>query len=125
MLQPGMGCCPSFTLSPDTARTIITPQGLYCYNVMLFWLENAVATYQRLMTHIFKPLISRTVEVYIDDIIIKNKTHLEHLLHFEEALCLIHKYDMKLNPIKCVFRVSVGRFLIFMVTQRVFDLNPS
>ena len=120
-----MGCCPSFTLSPDTARTIITPQGLYCYNVMLFWLENAGATYQWLMTHIVKPLISRTVKVYIDDIIIKSKTHLEHLLHFKEALYLIRKYGMKLNPIKCVFRVSVGRFLIFMVTQRVFDLNPS
>ena len=51
----------------------ITPHNLYCYKVMPFRLKNAGATYQRLMTKIFKPLIGHTVEVYIDDIMVKAK----------------------------------------------------
>ena len=51
----------------------IMPHGLYCYKVMPFRLKNAGATYQRLMTKIFKPLIGHMVEVYIDDIVVKSK----------------------------------------------------
>ena len=32
---------------------------------------------------------------------------------------------MKLNPSKCAFRVSAGRFLGFMVTQRGIEANPA
>nr|CAN65353.1 hypothetical protein VITISV_012644 [Vitis vinifera] len=52
----------------------VTPHEIYCYKVMSFGLKNVGATYQRLMTKIFKPLIGQTVEVYIDDIVVKSKT---------------------------------------------------
>ena len=55
---------------PD--EDIVTPHGLYCYKVIPFELKNVGTTYQRLMTKIFKPLINGTVEVYIDDIVVKN-----------------------------------------------------
>lgn len=103
--------------------TFITPQGLYCYEVMLFELKNARATYQRLMTHIFKPFIVQTVKVYIDDIVIKIRTHFEHLHHLEEAFDLMCKYAMKLNPLTYTFRESVGKFVGFMVTQRGIKVN--
>lgn len=104
-----------FPLNADK-MTFITLQGLYCYNVKSFGLKNANATHQRLITQIFKPLIEHKMEVCIDDIVIKSKTHFEHLIHLEEAFKLMHKYDMKLNPFKCTFEVSVGKFLKFMVT---------
>ncbi|RVW19458.1 hypothetical protein CK203_114600 [Vitis vinifera] len=55
------------------------------------------------MTKIFKPLIGHTVEVYIDDIVVKSKTREEHVLHLQEVFHLLKKYDMKLNPSKCAF----------------------
>ena len=66
----------------DEEKTaFITPHGLYCYKVMPFRLKNVGATYQRLMTKIFKPLVGLTVEVYIDDIVVKSKTREEHAHH--------------------------------------------
>ncbi|RVW49680.1 Retrovirus-related Pol polyprotein from transposon 17.6 [Vitis vinifera] len=102
----------------------ITPTGLYCYKVMPFGLKNAGATYQRLMTKIFKPLIGRSVEVYIDDIVVKSKTREQHILHLQEVFYLLRKYDMKLNPSKCAFGVSAGKFLGFMVSQRGIEVSP-
>lgn len=96
--------------------TFITPQGLYCYRAMSFELKNVGTTYQRLMTIIFKPLIGSTVEVYIDDLVIKSKTKFEYLHHLGETFELLHKYGMKLNLLKCAFGVSERKFIGFMVT---------
>ena len=53
---------------PDAEKTsFITPHGLFCYNVMPFRLKNVRATYQRLVTKMFQPLLGKTMEVYIDD----------------------------------------------------------
>ena len=101
----------------------ITPHGLYCYKVMSFGLKNVGATYQRLMTKIFKPLIGHMVEAYIDDIMVKSRTRGEHDQHLEEVFHLLRKYDMKLNSSKCAFGVSASKFLGFMVTQRGIKVN--
>nr|CAN82984.1 hypothetical protein VITISV_030339 [Vitis vinifera] len=113
-------------MSPDDEEktAFITPHGLYCYKVMPFGLKNAGATYQRLMTKIFKPLIGHSVEVYIDDIVVKSETREQHILHLQEVFHLLRKYGMKLNPSKCAFGVSAGKFLGFMVNQRGIEVNP-
>ena len=60
--------------SPDEEKTsFITPHGLYCYNVMPFYLKNVGATYQRLVTKMFRQLLGSTMEVYIDDMLVKSK----------------------------------------------------
>lgn len=111
---------------PDEEKTaFVTPHGLYCYRVMSFGLKNIKATYQRLIIKIFKPLISQTVEVYIDDIVVKSKTKGEHAQHLEETFRLMKVYNMKLNLAKCVFGVNAGKFLGFMVTQRGIEICPS
>ena len=65
----------------EEKTSFITPHRLYCYRVMPFGLKNAGATYQRLMTKIFKPLIGDIIEVYINDVIVKSKTQSEHTQH--------------------------------------------
>ena len=96
--------------------TFITPHGLLCCNVMSFRLKNAGATYRRLVTKMFRPLLGKTIEVYIDDMLVKSKECLDHATHLQEAFELLKASDMKLNPSKCAFGVGVGQFLCFMVT---------
>ena len=104
---------------PDAEKTsFITPRGLYCYNVMPFGLKNAGATYQRLVTKMFRPLLGNTMEVYIDDMLVKSKQRPDHATHLQQAFDLLREYGMKLNPLKCAFGVNAGRFLGFMVKQR-------
>ena len=110
----------------DAEKTsFITPHGLYCYNVMSFGLKNAGATYQRLVTKMFRPLLGTTMEVYIDDMLVKSKQRPDHTTHLQQAFDILRKYGMKLNPIKCAFGVSAGKFLDFMVTQRGIEANPA
>ena len=51
----------------------ITTHGLYCYDVMPFGLKNVGPTYQRFVIKIFRPLLSNTMEAYIDDMLVKSK----------------------------------------------------
>ena len=53
--------------------SFITDRGLYCYKVMPFGLKNAGATYQRLVNMMFGDLIGKTMEVYVDDMLVKSK----------------------------------------------------
>ena len=92
---------------------------------MPFGLKNVGAAYQRLVTKMFKPLLGKTMEVYIDDILVKSNQRPDHVTHLQEAFELLMAYDMKLNPSKCAFGVSAGRFLGFMVTYRGIEANPT
>ena len=110
---------------PDAEKTsFITPNGLYCYNVMPFNLKNAGATYQRLVMKMFQPLLGSTMKVYIDDMLVKYKQRLDHAEHLQQTFDLLREYDMKLNHLKCAFGVNADRFLGFMVTKRGIKANP-
>ena len=65
------------------------------------------------------------MEVYIDDMLVKSKQRPDHVAHLQQTFNLLREYGMKLNPLKCVFGVSTGRFLGFMVTQRGIEANPA
>uniref|UniRef100_A0A2N9ER72 RNA-directed DNA polymerase n=1 Tax=Fagus sylvatica TaxID=28930 RepID=A0A2N9ER72_FAGSY len=109
----------------DQEKTsFITSKGLFCYKVMPFGLKNAGATYQRLMNKMFHHQIGRNVEVYVDDMLVKTKDEIKHLEDLKETFETLRRYRMKLNPNKCVFGVSSGKFLGFMVSQRGIEANP-
>ncbi|CAL8076670.1 unnamed protein product [Prunus armeniaca] len=102
----------------DKAKTFfIIEKGTYCYKVMPFGLKNAGATYQRLVNKIFKEHIDKTMEVYVDDMLVKAPKLAYHLKNLAKAFSLLRQYRMKLNLSKCTFGVSSGRFLGYLVTQ--------
>ena len=109
----------------DQEKTsFVTNQRLYCYKVMSFGLKNAGATYQRLVNRMFSHQSGRNVEVYVDDMLGKSKDEANHLGDLKETFSTLHKYNMKLNPAKCVFAVASGKFLGFMDSQRGIEENP-
>ncbi|XP_074374008.1 uncharacterized protein LOC141714387 [Apium graveolens] len=92
---------------PDQEHTsFITDRGLYCYVGMPFGLINAGATYQRLVNMMFKNQIGRTMEVYMDDMLVKSKEANYHVKHLMEMFNILKRFRMKLNPQKCMFGVE-------------------
>ena len=59
---------------------------------MSFGLKNAGATYQRMMTKVFEPLLGKTVEAYIYHILVKSKACEDHLDHLREAFGLVRQH---------------------------------
>ena len=96
----------------------------FCYKVMPFGLKNAGATYQRMMDKILQPMLGRNVEAYVDDMVVTSAGNETHALDLQELFDTIKKYQLKLNPEKCVFGVKAGKFLGFMLTERGIEANP-
>ena len=64
------------------------------------------------------------MEVYIDDMLVKSTTAELHIAHLVEAFQILKEYNMKLNPTKCAFGVSVEKLLGFIVNNRGIETNP-
>ena len=90
---------------------------------MPFGLKNAGATYQRLMNKMFAQQIGRNVQVYLDNMPVKSRREEDHLEDLRKTFDTLRSYNMKLNPGKCSFGVTAGKFLGFMVSQRGIEAN--
>jgi hypothetical protein len=110
----------------DIAKTTLRSSGhvgLYEWIVMTFGLKNAGATYQRSMNYIFHELISKIVEIYIDDVVVKSKSYKEHLADLRKTLECTRKHGLKMNPNKCAFGLSAGQFLGFLIHERGIEVG--
>ena len=101
--------------SDQEKTAFITEEGLYCYKVMPFGLKNADATYQRLVNKVFADKIDRSMEVYVDDMLVKSSTIEQHIKDLADTFASLRLYNMRLNPEKCTFGVEACKFLGFMV----------
>ena len=72
----------------------------------------------------FKPQLSKSVEVYIDDMVVKSKVVSEHLGDIGNIFEILRKHKLRLNASKCSFGVESGKFLGYMVTHRGIEVNP-
>ena len=105
--------------------TFRTPFGNYFYKVMPFGLKNAGATYQRTMTLIFGDMLHKQVEDYVDDLVVKAKNPFEHLLHLRQVFEKYREHNLRMNPSKCAFGVSLRKFWSFLIHHRGIDLDPT
>ncbi|KAM1696120.1 hypothetical protein ACFXTN_027679 [Malus domestica] len=77
-----------------------TDRGLYCYK------------------------IRKSMEVYVDDMLVNSKHVDQHIAHLSETFTILKRYRMRLNPNKCAFGVGFGKFVAFMISQRGIEANP-
>nr|KYP65729.1 Transposon Ty3-I Gag-Pol polyprotein [Cajanus cajan] len=98
----------------EDKTTFVVESTNYCYQVMPFGLKNAGATFQRLMDKIFGDQIGKNMEVYVDDMVVKSADPPSHVADLDEVFHALRRHQMRLNPDKCVFGISGGKFLGFM-----------
>ena len=90
------------SLAADDQEKIafVIPIGNYHYKVMPFSLKNIGSTYQRMMTKMFEPQLGRSIEVYIDDMVVKSKVVSEHVEDLTSIFRILRKYKLRLNASK-------------------------
>jgi hypothetical protein len=77
------------------------------------------------MNLIFHELLGNTVEVYIDDIVVKSAEFSSHVADLRKAFDKMRQYGLKMNPHKCAFGVSAGRFLGFVIHEHGIEIDPN
>jgi len=109
----------------DQEKTaFVTPIEKYHYKVMPFGLKNAGSTYQRMRTRMFELQMGKSIEVYIDDMVVKSKLVFEHVRDLGDIFGILRRHKLLLNASKCSFRVGSGKFLGYMVTHKGIEVSP-
>ncbi|GKB98784.1 putative nucleotidyltransferase, ribonuclease H [Tanacetum coccineum] len=112
------------TKKDEEKTTFHTEEGVFCYTKMPFGLQNAGATYQRLVDSAFKEQIGVNLEAYVDDMVIKSRTEQDIIKDVEQTFSTLRRINMKLNPKKCSFGMEEGKFLGYIVTSEGIRANP-
>ena len=108
----------------DAEKTAFrTLMGNFYYTVMPFGLKNACATYQLVMTAIFHDMMHQELEDYVDDIMVKSRRTEEHFHVLRKVFERCRAFKLRMNPLKCAFGVSSGKFLGFLVHSRGIDVD--
>jgi hypothetical protein len=126
-LDGNAGYNQNFMVEEDISKTAFIClgfEGLFEWIVMTFGLKNVGATYQRAMNLIFHDLLGVIVEVYINDIVVKSAGLDSHLADLRLAFEKMCWYNLKMNPLKCAFGVSTGKFLGFIVHEKGVEIDP-
>ena len=72
----------------------------------------------------FTNQIGRNVPIYVDDMLVKSRREDDHLKDLKETFNTLCSYNMKLNPSKCAFGMTAGKFLGFMMSRRGIEAKP-
>ncbi|KAM9925286.1 hypothetical protein OXX59_003971, partial [Metschnikowia pulcherrima] len=109
----------------DVFKTaFVTPYGQYAWRVMPFGLTNAPATFQHLMNDIFRPILNRTVVIYLDDILVFSKTTEEHRAHLRQVLQILREHQLVAKAKKCFFFQKELQFLGHVLSGDGIRPNP-
>lgn len=101
-----------------------TPFGLYQFERMAMGLKNAPHTFQRLMEKVFSDMNLTELIVFLDDILIHGRTLTELEDRTVEVLTRLKKYNLKLDPEKCIFGASEVRHLGHIISDAGIKPDP-
>ena len=72
----------------------------------------------------FEPQPGKSIEVYVDDMVVKSKVVSEHVEDLGAIFDILREHKLRLNASKCSFGVRSGKFLGYMVTYREIEVSP-
>ena len=75
------------------------------------------------MTAIFHDMMHQELEDYVDDIVVKSRRREEHFHVMRKVFERCRTFKLRMNPLKCAFGVSSGKFLGFLVHSRGIDVD--
>jgi hypothetical protein len=109
----------------DKEKTsFITPFGTYCYMRMLEGLHNTSPTFSSTTKAALKDQVDRNVVSYIDDIIVASKKKESYISVLVETFTNMCEANLKINSEKCVFGVTRGRVLGYLVSTNGIMASP-
>ena len=95
-------------LDNQEKTAFVTPTGNY--QVIPFGLKNIGSTYQMMMIRMFEPQLGKSIEVYIDDMVVKSKVVSDHVRDLGNIFEILRKHRLRLNTSKCLFGVGSDKF---------------
>jgi hypothetical protein len=87
-------------------------------------LRNAGPTIYIMTKATLKDQVDRNVLSYIDDIVVASKKKASYISNLAETFANMHEAKLKLNPDKCVFRVTRGKILGCLVSTKGIEASP-
>ncbi|KAJ9538971.1 hypothetical protein OSB04_031704 [Centaurea solstitialis] len=105
--------------------TFRTRYGHYEFLVMPFGLTNALAAFMDLMNQVCRPMLDRSVIVFLDDIQIYSKTKEEHVTHLREVLEVLRRERLYAKFSKCTFWLQEVQFLGHLVNREGIKVDPA
>ena len=75
------------------------------------------------MKAIFHDMMHKEMEDYVYDIVVKSKTRAGHIQVLEQVFERCRMYKLCMNPMKCTFGVSAGKFLGFLVHHKGISVD--
>ncbi|KAJ9543627.1 hypothetical protein OSB04_023334 [Centaurea solstitialis] len=102
-----------------------TRYGHFEFLVMPFGLTNAPAAFMDLMNRVCRPMLDRSVIVFIDDILVYSKTKEDHVVHLREVLEVLRKERLYEKFSKCAFWLEEVQFLGHVVNREGIKVDPS
>jgi hypothetical protein len=108
----------------EEKTSFITPFGTFYFVQMPEGMKNAGPTFTGMTGEVFKPQISRNIQAYVDDLIIKSGERANHISDLAETFANMRIAGLKLNPEKCVFGVTKGKILGCLISAKRIEVNP-
>ncbi|KAJ9547488.1 hypothetical protein OSB04_020031 [Centaurea solstitialis] len=102
-----------------------TRYGHFEFVVMPFGLTNAPAAFMDLMNRVCRPMLDRSVIVFIDDILIYSRSKEEHVQHLREVLEVLRKEKLYAKFSKCDFWLQEVQFLGHLVNREGIKVDPA
>jgi hypothetical protein len=108
----------------ESKTAFVTPEGQYESLVMGFGPTNCPAHFQAIMNQIFRPMLGKCINIYLDDIVIYSQNLEEHWLHLKQTLEILRENKLFCKMEKCLFGSASISFLGYIISSNGVSMDP-